>query len=166
MKGNVRDRLFWEWFSWKTRKGCAFVPGIVFIAWEGERGNRIVVGRGMTFDLEWSPSYFPVVPPGKGRGASGVRGPAKGLCWPPLGSVSWARLCYHLWYSYPLQCSCLENPRDGEAWWAAVYGVAQSWTRLKRLSSSSIVQFQESTDRNPECCLYPHMIPARWLTTV
>ena len=38
----------------------------------------------------------------------------------------------------PLQCSCLENPRDGEAWWAAVYGVAQSWTRLKRLSSSSI----------------------------
>ena len=37
----------------------------------------------------------------------------------------------------PLQCSCLENPRDGEAWWAAVYRVAQSWTRLKRLSSSS-----------------------------
>ena len=34
-------------------------------------------------------------------------------------------------------CSCLENPRDGGAWWAAVYGVAQSWTRLKRLSSSS-----------------------------
>jgi len=37
----------------------------------------------------------------------------------------------------PLQCSCLKNPRDGEAWWAAVSGVAQSWTRLKRLSSSS-----------------------------
>ena len=36
----------------------------------------------------------------------------------------------------PLQCSCLENPRDGGAWWAAVYGVAQSRTRLKRLSSS------------------------------
>ena len=36
-----------------------------------------------------------------------------------------------------LQCSCLENPRDGGAWWAAVYGVAQSRTRLKRLSSSS-----------------------------
>ena len=36
-----------------------------------------------------------------------------------------------------LQCSCLENPRDGGAWWAAVYGVAQSWTWLKRLSSSS-----------------------------
>ena len=37
----------------------------------------------------------------------------------------------------PLQCSCLENPRDGEAWWAAISGVAQSRTRLKRLSSSS-----------------------------
>ena len=42
-------------------------------------------------------------------------------------------------YGNPLQCSCLENPRDGGAWWAPVYGVAQSWTRLKRLSSSSIV---------------------------
>ena len=38
----------------------------------------------------------------------------------------------------PLQCSCLENPRDGGAWWAAVYGVAQSQTSLKRLSSSSL----------------------------
>ena len=34
----------------------------------------------------------------------------------------------------PLQYSCLENPRDGGAWWAAVYGVAQSLTRLKQLS--------------------------------
>ena len=38
----------------------------------------------------------------------------------------------------PLQCSCLENPRDGGAWWAAIYGVTQSWTQLKWLSSSSI----------------------------
>ena len=37
----------------------------------------------------------------------------------------------------PLQCSCLENPRDGGTWWAPVYGVVQSQTRLKRLSSSS-----------------------------
>ena len=37
----------------------------------------------------------------------------------------------------PVRCSCLENPRGGGAWWAAVYGVAQSWTRLTRLSSSS-----------------------------
>ena len=37
----------------------------------------------------------------------------------------------------PLQCSCLENPRDGGAWWAVVYGIAQSRTQLKRFSSSS-----------------------------
>ena len=37
----------------------------------------------------------------------------------------------------PLQCSCLENPRDSGAWWAAIYGVAESRTQLKRLSSSS-----------------------------
>jgi len=37
----------------------------------------------------------------------------------------------------PLQCSCLENPRDRGTWWAAVHGVAQSQTRLKQLSSSS-----------------------------
>ena len=42
----------------------------------------------------------------------------------------------------PIQCSCLENPRDGGAWWAAIYGVAQSLTRLKRLSSSSSSQLQ------------------------
>ena len=51
--------------------------------------------------------------------------------------------------SVPLQCSCLENPRDGGARWAAVYGVAQSWTWLKWLSSSSICekQFQNSPTR-------------------
>ena len=54
------------------------------------------------------------------------------------------RLHFHFSLSYigegngnPLPCSCLENPRDGGASWAAVYGVAQSQTRLKRLSSSS-----------------------------
>ena len=39
----------------------------------------------------------------------------------------------------PLQCSCLENPRDRGAWWAAVYGVTQSRTQLKQLSSSSSI---------------------------
>ena len=47
------------------------------------------------------------------------------------------RACPRLGYGTPLQYSCLENPLDGGAWWAAVYGVSQSWTRLKRLSSSS-----------------------------
>ena len=62
-------------------------------------------------------------------------------CW---GSDTTERLHFHFSLSCigegngnPLQCSCLENPRDGGAWWAAVYGVAQSQTRLKQLSSSS-----------------------------
>ena len=46
----------------------------------------------------------------------------------------------------PFQCSCLENPRDGGAWWAAVYGVAQSRTRLKRLRSSSSSSSKLSED--------------------
>ena len=57
-------------------------------------------------------------------------------------------LCFHFSLSHigegngnPLQCSCLENPRDRGAWWAAVYGVAQSWTRMKRLGSSSSCAF-------------------------
>ena len=48
----------------------------------------------------------------------------------------------------PLQCSCLENPRDEGAWWAAVYGVAQSWTRLKWLSSIGIVANELQRIRN------------------
>jgi len=62
------------------------------------------------------------------------------------GSDTTARLHFHFSLSCtgegngnPLQCSCLENPREGGAWWAAVYGVTQSRTRLKRLSSSSSV---------------------------
>ena len=68
-------------------------------------------------------------------------------CSSPWGREEWdttERLLFHFSLSCigegngnPLQCSCLENPRGGEAWWAAVYGVTQSWTRLKRLSSSS-----------------------------
>ena len=46
-------------------------------------------------------------------------------------------------------CSCLENPRDGGAWWAAVYGVAQSRTRLKWLSSSSSIIVKNGT--LPKC---------------
>ena len=57
------------------------------------------------------------------------RDPTSGLIYVPVLTSSFS--------CKPLQCSCLENPRDREAWWAAVYGVAQSWTQLKRLSSSS-----------------------------
>ena len=53
----------------------------------------------------------------------------------------------------PLQCSCLENPREGEAWWATVYGVAQSQTRLKQLSSSSSKQVIRKEDLDGQCDL-------------
>ena len=52
-------------------------------------------------------------------------------------ATSLSLLCIREGDGNPLQCSCLENPRDRGAWWAAVYGVAQSRTQLKRLSSSS-----------------------------
>ena len=62
-------------------------------------------------------------------------------CW-ELDRTEWLHFCFSLscigeGNGNPLQCSCLENPRDGGAWWAAVYGVTQSWTRLKWLSSNS-----------------------------
>ena len=73
-----------------------------------------------------SPPYIASTPTSnKGRGAKQTKPEAK-MKWPiGEGNVN------------PLQCSCLENPQDGGAWWAAVYGVAQSWKRLKLLSSSS-----------------------------
>ena len=58
----------------------------------------------------------------------------------------------------PLQCSCLENRRDGGAWWAAVYGVAQNRTRLKRPSSSSRASRSEFVARTTQILtvtLYP-----------
>ena len=72
----------------------------------------------------------------------------RGACWAAVHGGRWEsdtteRLPFHFSPSCigegngnPLQCSCLENPRDGGAWWASVYGVAQSRTRLKRLSSN------------------------------
>ena len=52
----------------------------------------------------------------------------------------------------PLQCSCLENPRDGGAWWAAIYRVTQSQTGLKRLSSSSSILIIGEGNGNPLQC--------------
>ena len=86
----------------------------------------------------WHPT--PILLPGKSHGGRSLEGCSPWGCW---GSDTTERLHFHFSLSCigegngnPLQCSCLENPRDGGAWWAAIYGVAQSWTRLKRLSSS------------------------------
>ena len=63
----------------------------------------------------------------------------------------------------PLQCSCLENPGDGGAWWAAVSGVAQSRTRLKRLSSSSSSN-SSRTWKQPRCPSTDEWIRKLWYT--
>ena len=56
----------------------------------------------------------------------------------------------------PCQCSCLENPRDGGAWWAVVSGVAQRQTRLKWLSSSAATLFDRWENQDPgDSCDYP-----------
>ena len=83
----------------------------------------------------------PVLLPGKSRGQRSLVGCSP---WDLEESDTTEQLHFHFSLSCtgegngnPLQCSCLENPRDGGAWLAAVYGIAQSRTRLKRLSSSS-----------------------------
>ena len=89
----------------------------------------------------WHPT--PVLLPGKSHGQRSLVGCSP---WGHEESDTTEWLHFHFSLSCigegngnPLQCSCLENPRDGGAWWAALYGVAQSRTRLKWLSSSCIV---------------------------
>ena len=88
---------------------------------------------------QWHPT--PVLLPRKSQGQGSLVGCSPCGC-EELDTTE--RLHFHFSLSCigeengkPLQCSCLENPRDGGAWWPAVYGVTQSWTRLKWLSSSS-----------------------------
>ena len=88
---------------------------------------------------QWHPT--PVLLPGKSHGRRSLVGCSP---WGRWGSDMTDWLHFHFSLSCfgeengnPLQCSCLENPRDGGAWWAAIYGVTQSRTRLKWLSSSS-----------------------------
>ena len=88
---------------------------------------------------QWHPT--PVLLPGKSHGWRSLVGCSP---WGRWGLGMTERLHFHLSLSCtgegsgnPLQYSCLENPRDGGAWWAAIYGVSQSQTQLKRLSSSS-----------------------------
>ena len=88
---------------------------------------------------QWHPT--PVLLPGKSHGRRSLVGCSP---WGCEESGMTERLHFHFSLSCigegndnPLQCSCLENPRDRGAWWAAVSGVAQSRTRLKQLSSSS-----------------------------
>ena len=91
---------------------------------------------------QWQPT--PVLLPGKSHGQRSLVGSSP---WGHKESDTTERLpfpfslsCIGEGNGNPLQCSCLENPRDGGAWWAAVYGVAQSRTQLKQLSSSNFFE--------------------------
>ena len=113
--------------------------------------------QGLCRRRQWHPT--PVLLPGKSHGWRSLIG------WSPWGlkeldTTEW--LHFHFSLSYigkgngnPLQCSCLENPRDSGAWWAAVYGVAQSRTRLKRLSSRAFALAVPSAWKYPYCLLPP-----------
>ena len=115
--------------AWATRrKKYGWSGGEWFISW----------GSGVNRRRRWHPT--PALLPGKSHGQRSLAGCSP---WGREESDMTERLHFHFSLSCigegndnPLQCSCLENPRDGGAWWAAVYGVAQSQTRLKRLSSS------------------------------
>ena len=96
---------------------------------------------------QWHPT--PVLLPRKSHGRRSLLGCSP---WGREELVTTKRLHFHFSLSCigegngnPLQCSCLENPRDGGAWWASVSGVAQSRTRLKRLSSSSRQKIAKSS---------------------
>ena len=99
---------------------------------------------------QWQPT--PALFPGKAHGRRSLIGCSPWHC----GELNTTKgLPFHFPLSCigegngnPLQCSCLEDPRDGGAWWAGIYGVAQSRTGLKRLSSSSI---------NIQICCVPFM---------
>ena len=105
-------------------------------------GTYFVCFIEVLYILSWRRQWqaTPVLLPRKSHGWKSLVGYSP---WGRHELVTTERLHFHFSLSRngegngnPLQCSCLENSRDGRAWWAAVYGVAQSRTRLKRLSST------------------------------
>ena len=110
--------------------------------------NDLYLVAGSSWRRKWQPT--PVLLPGKSHGWRSLVGCS------PWGReesdttvTSLSLSCIGEGNGNPLQCSCLENPRDGGAWWAAIYGVSQSRTRLKWLSSSSSSSLSKSL-----CWLY------------
>ena len=104
---------------------------------------------------QWHPT--PVLLPGKSYGWRSLVG-----CSPWGREESYTTERLHFRFSpscigegngNPFQCSCLENPKDGGAWWAAIYGITQSRTRLKPLSSSSLCKgFPDGSDSKESAC--------------
>ena len=101
--------------------------------------GREMGGRFKREGIAWQST--PVLLPGKSHGQRSLVGCSSWSCY-ESDTTEWLHFHFSLSCTgegngNPLQCSCLEYPRDGGAWWVAVYGVSQSRTRLKRLSSSS-----------------------------
>ena len=106
---------------------------------------------------QWHPT--PVLLPGESHGQRSLVGCSPWGC-KESGMTEWLHFHFSLscigeGNGNPLQCSCLENPRDGGPWWAAIYGVAQSRIQLKRLSSSSSVHISEKA-------MAPHSSTLAW----
>ena len=131
------------------------------MSWEGDwvYGTKLglVENQGFPWRRQWHPT--PGLLPGKSHGWRSLVGCSP---WGLQESDMTERPHFHFSLSCigegngnSLQCSCLENPRDGGACWAAVYGVAQSQTRLKRLSSSSS---SSSSSRGSLTCIGPPFI--------
>ena len=107
--------------------------------WKWAEHTEIVIPRMWWQRRQRHPT--PALLPGKSHGQRSLVGCSP---WGHEESDTTERLHFHFSLSCigegngnPLQCSCLENPRDRGAWWAAIYGVTQSRTQLKQLSSSS-----------------------------
>ena len=119
-----------------------------------------IMRSSLFFDLSIN-TLSPVLLPGKSHGWRSLVGCSP---WGHKEQDTTERLHFHFSLSFigdgngsPLQCSCLENPRDEGVWWAAVYGVAQSRTWLKQLSSSSsssnICYYTSSFNVHPDVLL-------------
>ena len=118
----------------QKRKVYGHYHGLLMSLW-----TKFNIQSYLKWRRRWHPT--PVLLPGKPHGRRSLVGCSPWGLW-ELDTTQWHHFRFSLscigeGHGNPLQCSCLENPRDGGAWWAVVYGVAQSRTRLKRLSSSS-----------------------------
>ena len=121
----------------------------------------VALGQHRILTVRYSAQHpTPVLLPGKSHGWRSLEGCSP---WGRWGSDTTERLPFHFSLSCigegngnPLQCSCLENRRDRGAWWAAVYVVAQSWTWLKRLSSSSPLCGRSTDFCSPNTPSSPH----------
>ena len=121
--------LHYHWQCTRALFSCQHLLILIFLMIASLIGRR----------RQWHPT--PVLFPGRSHRRRSLEGCSPWGCW---GSDTTEWLHFHFSLSCtgegngnPLQCSCLENPRDGGAWWAAVCGVAQSQIQLKWLSSSS-----------------------------